>query len=78
MKVSGGNIKVKDVFDEYKAKNFILGLSAGAGVNVFRRIDVGIYFRGDLTKNYGDEYMDAGVFQNKKNQTWSVGLNYYF
>ncbi len=78
VKVSGGNIKVKDVFDEYKAKNFILGLSAGAGVNVFRRIDVGIYFRGDLTKNYGDEYMDAGVFQNKKNQTWSVGLNYYF
>ncbi|MBK5720474.1 porin family protein [Dysgonomonas sp. Marseille-P4677] len=78
VKVNGGSIKVKDVINEYKSKNFILGLGAGAGVTVLRRIDVGLYFRGDLTKNYGDEYMDAGIFQNKKNQTWTVGLNYYF
>jgi opacity protein-like surface antigen len=78
VKVDGGVIKIKDVIDEYKAKNFIFGLGAGAGVNVLRHFDIGLYFRGDLTKNYGDEYMDAGIFQNKKNQTWTVGLNYYF
>ncbi|MDR1882810.1 MAG: porin family protein [Prevotella sp.] len=78
VKLDGGNIKIKDVIDEYKAKDFIFGLGAGAGVNVSNRFDIGVYFRGDLTKNYGDEYMDADVFQNKKNQTWTVAINYYF
>lgn len=78
VKIDGGNIKLKDIVDEYKSKDFIFGLGAGAGVNLLHRIDVGLYFRGDLTKNYGDEYMDAGIFQNKKNQSWTVGLNYYF
>ncbi|MFV0537645.1 MAG: outer membrane beta-barrel protein [Dysgonomonas sp.] len=80
-KVSGGDIKIEDagdVWKEYKSKNFILGLGAGAGVTLFSKLDLGIYFRGDLTENYKDEYMDADVFQNKKNQRWSVGLNYYF
>ncbi|MDH6308140.1 opacity protein-like surface antigen [Dysgonomonas sp. PFB1-18] len=79
VKVSGGDINnIGDVVDEYKAKNFIFGLGAGAGVTILKHVDLGIYFRGDLTKRYGDEYMDAGVFQNKKNQTWTVGLSYYF
>lgn len=78
VKVSGGDIKPKDVLNEYKSKNFIFGLGAGAGVNLFNKTDLGIYFRGDLTKNYKDEYMDADVFQNKKNQAWTIALNYYF
>lgn len=79
VKINGGDIKnAGDVISEYKKKNFIFGLGAGAGVNVFKHFDVGLYFRGDLTKNYSYEYMDADTFQNKKNQTWTVGLNYYF
>ncbi|MDR1707313.1 MAG: PorT family protein [Prevotella sp.] len=81
VKVSGGDIKIEDagdVWKEYKSKNFIFGIGAGAGVTLFSKLDLGVYFRGDLTENYKDEYMDADVFQNKKNQRWSVGLNYYF
>jgi hypothetical protein len=81
VKVSGGDIKIEnagDVWKEYKSKNFIFGIGAGAGVSLFSKLDIGAYFRGDLTENYKDEYMDADVFQNKKNQRWSVGLNYYF
>lgn len=81
VKVSGGDIKIEDTGDvlkEYKSKNFIFGIGAGAGVSLFSKLDIGVYFRGDLTENYKDEYMDADVFQNKKNQRWSVGLNYYF
>lgn len=83
VKLEGGDIKnikdsAGDVIEEYKKKNFIFGIGAGAGITLFHNIDLGLYFQGDLTKNYGYEYMDAGVFQNKKNQTWSVGLNYYF
>ena len=79
-----GNVKVgdgdnaKDVVNAFKHKNFIFGLGAGAGVTLFRNIDLGMYFRGDLTDNYKEEYMDADTFQNKKNQYWTVGLNYYF
>jgi hypothetical protein len=78
VKLEGGDIKVGEILDAYKSRNFIFGVGVGAGVNVFRQVDVGIYFRGDLTDNYGYEYMDAGTFQNKKNQTWTVSLNYYF
>ncbi len=81
VKVSGGDLKIEnadDIWDEYKSKNFIFGIGVGGGVTLFKKLDLGIYFRGDLTKNYSDEYMDAGVFQNEKNQRWSVGLNYYF
>ncbi len=81
-----GNVKVGDdnaknaneVVNAFKHKNFIFGLGAGAGVTLFRNIDLGMYFRGDLTNNYKEEYMDADTFQNKKNQYWTVGLNYYF
>lgn len=81
-----GNVKVGDdnaknaneVVNAFKHKNFIFGLGAGAGVTLFRNIDLGMYFRGDLTDNYKEEYMDADTFQNKKNQSWTVGLNYYF
>lgn len=81
-----GNVKVGDdnaknaneVVNAFKHKNFIFGLGAGAGVTLFRNIDLGMYFRGDLTDNYKEEYMDADTFQNKKNQYWTVGLNYYF
>lgn len=81
-----GNVKVGDegadnvgdVISAYKHKNFIFGLGAGAGINVFRHLDVGLYFRGDLTNNYSYEYMDAETFQNKKNQYWTVGVNYFF
>lgn len=76
VKVDGGDLKT--AVDEYKARDFIFGLGAGAGVTLFSKVDLGIYFRGDLTKSYKDEYMDAGVFQDKKNQTWTVGLSYFF
>lgn len=79
VKVSGGNVKnIGDVVDEYKAKNFVFGLGAGAGVSFFNHLDLGIYFRGDLTKRYGDDFVEKGLFENKKNQTWNVGLTYFF
>jgi hypothetical protein len=78
VKINGGVLEVNDIVEEYKAKDFIFGLGAGAGVTLFRKLDLGIYFRGDLTKNFGNEYINDKVFQNKKNQAWNVGLNYFF
>lgn len=83
VKIEGGDIKkikseADNVIDAYKQKNFIFGIGAGAGVTLFNKVDLGLYFQGDLTKNYGYEYMDAEVFQSKRNQSWNVGLNYYF
>lgn len=80
VKISGGDWKqkIENATKEYKAKNFMFGLNAGAGVTIMRHLDVGIYFRGELTEKYGYEYMDAETFQNKKFQTWSIGASYYF
>ncbi|MDR0825238.1 MAG: PorT family protein [Prevotella sp.] len=81
-----GNVKVdkdetnslNDVMDAYKYKNFILGVGAGAGVNLFKHLDIGLYFRGDLTKDYKEEKVNTGTLKNKKNQSWTVGATYFF
>jgi hypothetical protein len=81
-----GNVKIGDdgvdnvlkVPEVYQHKNYIFGLGAGAGVSLFNHLDLGMYFRGDLTDNYKEESLDAGKLLNKKYQSWSVGTTYFF
>lgn len=76
VKINGGNLE--DVFNEYKSRNFTLGLNAGGGVQLFQHLDIGLYFRSDLNTKFTDKKVDLNVLQNKKFQTWNVGLSYYF
>lgn len=78
VKISGGNIKIKDVIDEYKSQNFAMGVNVGLGISLLKSFDVGFYFKGDFTTRYKDGLLDKDIIQDKKNRTWSVGLNYYF
>ncbi|NDV79026.1 porin family protein [Dysgonomonas sp. 511] len=78
VKVGGGKVHIADVIDDYKTKNFIFGLNAGAGVSLLGHLDVGMYYRRALTDKYGDEHFSEDIFQNKKNEAWSVALTYFF
>ena len=76
VKIDGLNIQ--ETIDVYKSKDFALGLSAAAGINVLNRADVFVQFRSELTNRFSSEYMDAGIFQNKNFQFWTVGATFYF
>lgn len=78
VKVKGGDFTINQVANSYKAKDFAFGLNAGAGISILGHVDIGVYFRGELTERYAYEYMDAATFQNKKFQTWSVGATLFF
>lgn len=81
-RLSGGDLKIKDeiedTYDNFKAKNFEMGINAGLGVNFVSKLDVGIYYRCKLTDNYSADKGDIGNLKDKKYQTWSVGATYFF
>lgn len=76
LKLSGGDFK--SYTEDVKAKNFGVGLNFGAGVNLFSKVDVAIQYRVDLTDKYSESKGDISNFVDKKHQTWTVGLTYFF
>lgn len=76
LKLSGGDFK--NYIDEVKAKNFGMGLNFGGGINLFNKVDLAIQYRVDLTDKYSDSKGDIGNFADKKHQSWTVGLTYFF
>lgn len=77
-KLSGGDAKALD--QQWKSKSFGAGLNAGAGVELLKHLEIGMYYRKSLTNNYsnlstGDVL--SGVFK-KKPDNWSIDLTYFF
>ena len=78
IRLSGGDLKVDEYIDDFKAKNFAFGLTAGAGVSLLSNVDLGLYYRATLTDRYSVDNPDWGKLNDKKYQTWTVGLTYFF
>lgn len=78
MKLSGGDFKFKEFEEDIEAKNFGVGLNFGAGVSLFSHVDIGLQYRVDLTDRYSTDSPNLENFSDKKYQSWSVGLTYYF
>lgn len=76
LKLNGGNFK--SWTEDVKSKSFGMGLNFGAGVNLFKKVDVGIQYRVDLTDKYSASKGDIGNFADKKQQSWTIGLTYFF
>lgn len=76
LKLNGGN--VKSWTEDVKSKNFGMGLNFGAGVNLLKKVDVAIQYRVDLTNKYSSEKVDISKFTDKKQQSWSIELTYFF
>lgn len=79
-KLSGGDLKVDGLVDQYKSKSFGMGVNVGAGVELLKHLEVGMYYRKSLTNNYGDSsVLDlTGNVLKKKPDNWSVNLTYFF
>lgn len=80
IKLSGGDYKEKgDIAKQYKSKTFGMGINAGAGVELLKHLEVGMYYRKALTNNYSDDTPGIGDYLwKKKPSNWSVNLTYFF
>lgn len=79
-KLSGGDFKEKgDAVKQYKSKSYGMGINAGAGVELLKHLEIGMYYRKSLTDNYGDDKPSVGDYLwKKKPDNWSVNLTYFF
>lgn len=75
VRLKGGNLNVAK--EEFLAKDFSLGVNAGAGVRLFKHFDLGMYFKSQLTDNYSTENINIKKISEKNYQTWTVALTYY-
>lgn len=75
--VAGDDIKFNDVVDDAKAKAFEAGLNLGLGVELFKKLAVGVNYGLQLTDNYSvnkPEWEDAF---NNKDGIWSIQATFY-
>ncbi len=76
--INGGDFNAEDYVDKFKAKDFEAGATAGAGLQLLRNFDLGLYYRATLTDKYAIDNPDWDKLNDKKYQTWTVGLTYFF
>ncbi len=75
--VGGDDIKFADVTDDIKAKTFEAGVNLGLGVELFKRLAVGVNYGIQLTDNYSvnePKWKDAF---NNKDGLWSIQATVY-
>ena len=75
--LSGDDKKLSDISDDLKAKSFEAGINLGLGVEVFKRLAIGVNYGMQLTDNYSvnkPEWKDA---LNNKDGFWSIQATVY-
>ena len=55
-----------------------MGFDAGAGVELLKHLEIGMYYRKALTENYSGDAPDLGDVLRKRPSNWSVNLTYFF
>lgn len=79
IKLNGGDFKEKGGFEQFKSKSFGMGINAGAGVELLKHLEVGMYYRKALTNDYASDTPSIGDYLwKKKPSNWSVNLTYFF
>ena len=75
--IAGDDIKFSDVTEDIKAKSFEAGINLGLGLELFRKLAVGVNYGIPLTDNYSvskPEWKDAF---NNKDGIWSIQATVY-
>ena len=75
-RLSGGDLERSgNVIEQYKSKSFGMGFDAGAGVELLKHLEIGMYYRKALTDNYSNS--SEGRLERRPSN-WSVNLTYFF
>lgn len=77
-RLSGGDLSGESLVDQYKSKSFGMGFDAGAGVELLKHLEVGMYYRKALTENYSSDAPNLGDALRKRPSNWTVNLTYFF
>ncbi len=75
--VSGDDIKFSSVTEDIKAKTFEAGVNLGLGLEIFKRIAVGVNYGIQLTDDYSTNQPNWSDALNNKNGVWSVQATVY-
>ena len=75
--VAGDDIKFSDVSEDVKAKAFEAGINLGLGVELFKRLAVGVNYGIPLTDNYSVSKPVWSDALNNKDGVWSVQVSLY-
>lgn len=75
-RLNGGDLERSgNVIEQYKSKSFGMGFDAGAGVELLKHLEIGVYYRKALTDNYSNS--SEGRLERRPSD-WSVNLTYFF
>lgn len=78
-KLSGADFEEKGGIDkQWESKSFGAGVNAGAGIELMNHLELGMYYRKQLTDSYDDDAPSIGDLWKKKPDNWSVNLTYFF
>ena len=75
--VGGDDIKFSDVTDDIKAKTFEAGVNLGLGVELFKRLAVGVNYGIQLTDDYSTNQPKWSDALNNKDGLWSIQATVY-
>ena len=75
--VGGDDIKFSDVTDDIKAKSFEAGVNLGLGVEIFKRVAVGVNYGIQLSDDYSTDQPKWNDALNNKDGVWSIQATVY-
>lgn len=75
--INGDDIKFHHLTDDIKAKSFEAGVKLGLGLEIFKRIAVGVNYDIKLTDNYSTNKADWSDALNNKDGVWSFQTTVY-
>jgi len=76
--INGDKINPENAAEDIEAKKFEAGANIGAGIEVFKLIQVGVNYGVKLTDNYGTDKPNWNDPLNGKSSSWTLNASIYF
>lgn len=75
--ISGDDINIDNVLEDANAKSFEAGVNLGLGVEIFKRVAVGVNYGIQLTDDYSTDEPKWSDALNNKDGVWSIQATVY-
>jgi len=68
----------ESIHESIQARSFQAGIGLGFGVELLKRLQVGVNYRFQLTDNYNGNYHQWIEYLNGKNHSWNLSATFFF
>lgn len=76
--IQGDKINLSQTVQDIKAKNYQAGVNVGVGFELFRKLQVGVNYRVQLSDNYSLDEPNWRDPLNGKSESWNLFGSFYF